>query len=33
MDTKLFTLHSYIENGTLNELDMHKLVEAAAVLR
>ena len=33
MDTKLFTLHSYIENGTLNEEDLQKLDEAAAVLR
>lgn len=33
MDTKLFTLHSYIENGTLNEEDLQKLEEAAAVLR
>ena len=33
MDTKLFTLHSYIENGTLNEEELQKLEEAAAVLR
>lgn len=33
MDTKLFILQSYIENGSFNREDLLKLDEAAAVLR